>query len=198
MPMIFKVTFKPTFLFISLIFKNNILSGTNSLLRTGEMQVQVEKAPYSIECLRRPIMESKITIPKDLCQGENVENYLACSGESFKEALKQFKDHNKVLMIVIDSSDLLFNFVKKHLKKDFVEYRSWNTGNETKATEWLVNKSKKKYLITDEWAVAGFEFDTVILVTHFNQQRKGLTTVIQRARAKLIVLAIELSVNPNF
>ena len=145
MPMIFKVTFKPTFLFISLIFKNNILSGTNSLLRTGEMQVQVEGAPYSIECLRRPIMESKITIPKDLCQGENVENYSACSGESFKEALKQFKDHNKVLMIVIDNSDLLFNFVKKHLKKDFVEYRSWNTGNETKATEWLSNKSMAIY-----------------------------------------------------
>ena len=161
------------------------------------MRVEVEGAPYSIECLRRPIMESKITIPKDLCQGENVENYSACSGESFKEALKQFKDYNKVLMIVIDSSDVLFNFVKKHLKEDFVEYRSWNTGNETKATEWLGNKSKKKYLITDEWAVAGFEFDTVILVTHFNQQRKELTTVIQRARAKLVVLAIELPVKPK-
>ena len=162
------------------------------------MPIAVEGAPYSIECLRRPIMESKIVLPKDLCQGENVENYSSCSGESFKETLKQFKDVKKVLMIVIDSSDELFTFVKKHLKKDFVEYRSWNTGNETKATEWLANKSKKKYLITDEWAVAGYEFDTVILVTHSNQQRKGLSTVIQRARAKLIVLAVELSVKPRF
>ena len=161
------------------------------------MAVEVEGAPYSIKCLRRPIMESKITVPKDLCQGENVENYSACSGESFKEALKQFKDYNKVLMIVIDSLDELFNFVKKHLKKDFVEYRSWNTGNETKATEWLANKSKKKYLITDEWAVAGFEFDTVILVTHSNQQSKELSTVIQRARAKLIVISVELLVKPS-
>ena len=161
------------------------------------MAVEVEGAPYSIKCLRRPIMESKITVPKDLCQGENVENYSACSGESFKEAMKQFKDYNKVLMIVIDSSGELFTFVKKHLKKDFVEYRSWNTGNETKATEWLSNKSMKKYLITDEWAVAGFEFDTVILVTHSNQQSKELSTVIQRARAKLILISIELLVKPS-
>ena len=161
------------------------------------MAVEVEGAPYSIKCLRRPIMESKITVPKDLCQGENVENYSACSGESFKEAMKQFKDYNKVLMIVIDSSGELFTFVKKHLKKDFVEYRSWNTGNETKATEWLAKKSKEKYLITDEWAVAGFEFDTVILVTHSNQQSKELSTVIQRARAKLILISIELLVKPS-
>ena len=161
------------------------------------MAVEVEGAPYSIKCLRRPIMESKITVPKDLCRGENVENYSACSGESFKEAMKQFKDFNKVLMIVIDSSNELFTFVKKHLNKDFVEYRSWSTGNETKATDWLANKSKKKYLITDEWAVAGFEFDTVILVTHSNQQSKELSTVIQRARAKLIVISVELLVKPS-
>ena len=83
------------------------------------------------------------------------------------------------------------------MKKDFVEYRSWNTGNETKATEWLAKKSKEKYLITDEWAVAGFEFDTVILVTHSNQQSKELSTVIQRARAKLILISIELLVKPS-
>ena len=104
---------------------------------------------------------------------------------------------SSLLMIVIDSSDQLFNFVKKHLKKDCVEYRSWNNGNETKATEWLSNKSKKKYLITDEWAVAGYEFDTVVLVTHSNIPRKGLSTVIQRARAKLIVIAVELFVKPS-
>ena len=102
------------------------------------MPVEVEGAPYSVECVRRPIMESKITIPKDLCQGETVENHSVSTGENFKEALKQFKDVNKVLMIVIDSSDKLFNFVKKHLKEDFVEYRSWNTGNERKATDALL------------------------------------------------------------
>ena len=83
------------------------------------MAVEVEGAPYSIKCLRRPIMESKITVPKDLCQGENVENYSACSGESFKEAMKQFKDYNKVLMIVIDSSGELFTFVKKTFEERF-------------------------------------------------------------------------------
>ena len=87
--MIFKVSFKRIQLVYFLNFKDyicayNIFLATNSLLRTGEMPVEVEGAPYSIECLRRPIMESKITIPKDLCQGESVENYSTCTGESFK------------------------------------------------------------------------------------------------------------------
>ena len=83
---------------------------------------------------------------------------------------------------------------KKLLKKDYVEYRSWQkTSNEKKASDWLKENSKKKYMITDEWAVAGFEFDTVIIVTYPDQQKIGLSSVVQRARAKLMVLRIEFS-----
>ena len=139
-------------------------------------------------------MKSKIKVPKDLCQSEKVKDYPVCSVKRFKEILQEVKEETKILVIVMDSTDDLFNCVKKLLKKDHVEYRSWQkTSNETKASNWLKENSKKKYLITDEWAVAGFEFDTVIIVTYPDQQKIGLSSVVQRARAKLMVLRIEFS-----
>ena len=165
-----------------------------SLRQSDNLSVQVEGAAYSLHALKRPIMKSKIKVPKDLCQSEKVKDYPVCSGKRFKEILQEVKEETKILVIVMDSTDDLFNCVKKLLKKDYVEYRSWQkTSNEKKASDWLKENSKKKYMITDEWAVAGFEFDTVIIVTYPDQQKIGLSSVVQRARAKLMVLRIEFS-----
>ena len=63
-------------------------------------------------------------------------------------------------------------------------------GGEEKARDWIAGNSDEKFLITDEWTVAGYEFDTVILVAYDHQMR-GISSVCQRARAKLIVYQID-------
>ena len=59
-----------------------------------------------------------------------------------------------------------------------------------KTRDWIAGNSDKKFLITDEWTVAGYEFDTVILVAYDHQMR-DVSSVCQRARAKLIVYQID-------
>ena len=128
-----------------------------------------------------------------------MKEYKASTDHCFKlRKLEMESDESKILVIVMDPTDNLFNFVKKGLKTgcfksgDFIEYRSWHSGNEKETCQWLSGNSKKRYLITDEWAVAGFEYDNVVLVTYSNQPKDSLTTVIQRARANLTVLKIDV------
>ena len=55
---------------------------------------------------------------------------------------------------------------------------------------WISGNSTKKFLITDEWTVAGYEFDTVILIA-YDHQIRDISSVCQRAKARLIVYQID-------
>ena len=163
------------------------------------LDVSISGAPYTLNNLTRPIMDSKISVPQDLCPGECVKEYQISTDQCFKiRKLETESDESKILVVVMDPSDELYDYVKKNLKTgcfksgDFIEYRSWHSENEKEACQWLSGNSKKRYLITDEWAVAGFEYDNVVLVTYSSQPKDTLTTVIQRARANLIVLKIDV------
>ena len=58
--------------------------------------------------------------------------------------------------------------------------------DEDEASEWISGRSEKKFLIADEVTVAGYEFDTVIIVTD-----KMISSLCQRATARLIVCLCE-------
>ena len=77
-------------------------------------------------------------------------------------------------------------FQKSRLPKDSFIVHTWNDANEEEACEWISGKSGKKFLITDHWTVAGYEFDIVIIVAseHLKDQ---ISSVCQRATARLIV-----------
>ena len=91
-------------------------------------------------------------------------------------------------MVILDNTDKLFDlFRDKVTKENCIVYRSWF--GEEDALDWIIGKSNKKFLITDEWTVAGFEFNTMILLA-YDHQMTGVSSVCQRAKAKLIVYQI--------
>ena len=54
----------------------------------------------------------------------------------------------------------------------------------------ISGKSKKKFLIADEYTVTGYEFDTVIIVTN-QRWLNSIPSLCQRATARLIVCLYE-------
>ena len=132
--------------------------------------------------------KSRLALPIDL--SESVEEVRLIHED---EDLSNFQSNvlnlvgneQKVLIIVHYSSKL--DLVESKLPQgSFVVHTLWNEANEEEACEWINERSGKKFLIADEYTVAGFEFDTVILVT--DETLKGrISSVCQRATARLIV-----------
>ena len=93
-----------------------------------------------------------------------------------------------MLVLDLDNTEKLSDlFRAKVSKEDSIVYKSWL--GEEDALDWVLGKSSKKFLITDEWTVAGFEFDTMIILG-YDHQMNDISSVCQRAKAKLIVYQI--------
>ena len=167
-------------------------------MESGKLQVKVDGAPYSTGHEARTTMISKIVIPQDICESEGevqvIEDY-------FSNALIEVKDYKQVLVVVtanFKSEDLVDFFEKRGMSKnDFLLYCCGYPCEEKEIHEWVTGNSEKKFLITDEWTVAGYEFDVIILVVR-DDQMHGISTVCQRTISKLIVCQISTSQFSHF
>ena len=102
--------------------------------------------------------------------------------------LREVEEEDNVLVLDLDNTEKLSDlFRAKVSKENSIVYRSWL--GEEDALDWVLGKSSKKFLITDEWTVAGFEFDTMIILG-YDHQMNDISSVCQRAKAKLIVYQI--------
>ena len=133
----------------------------------------------------RVSVKSRLALPLDLSESAEKVCWIY---EDFhlsnfhKSVLSLVENEQKVLMIVTESCD----FVKMNLPQDSFIIHKWDQINEEEASQWINGTSKKKFLITDERKVIGFEFDTVIIVAHA-QEKDYISSVCQRATARLIV-----------
>jgi hypothetical protein len=135
--------------------------------------------------------------PVDLT--ESVEKVQVCYVD---ENLTGFEDkvlilvenEKKVLIIVISDFSQSFDLVRSKIAQDdVIVHGAWNEINETEASDWITEKSEKKYLITDHLTVTGFEYDTVIIVADENFKDE-ISNLYQRARSKLILCCFSESV----
>ena len=128
--------------------------------------------------------------PVDLT--ESVEEVQVCYVDEnltgFEDkVLKLVENEKKVLIIVISDFSQSFDLVRSKIaQNDVIVHGAWNEVNETEASDWITEKSEKKYLITDHLTVTGFEFDTVIIVADENFKDE-ISNLYQRARSKLIL-----------
>ena len=132
-------------------------------------------------------VSSKLALPIDL--SESVEEVRLIHEDANlsnlqTSVLKLVKNDQKVL-IILPYSDKL-DLVKSKLPQDSFIVHKYCEANEEEACEWISGRSGKKFLIADHHTVAGYEFDTVIIVT--TELRKDrIASVCQRATARLIV-----------
>ena len=135
--------------------------------------------------------------PVDLT--ESVEKVQVCYVD---ENLTGFEDkvlilvenEKKVLIIIISDFSQIFDLVRSKIAQDdVIVHGAWNEINETEASDWITEKSEKKYLITDHLTVTGFESDTVIIVADENFKDE-ISNLYQRARSKLILCCFSESV----
>ena len=135
--------------------------------------------------------------PVDLT--ESVEEVQVCYVDEnltgFEDkVLKLVENEKKVLIIVISDFSQSFDLVRSKIaQNDVIVHGAWNEVNETEASDWITEKSEKKYLITDHLTVTGFEFDTVIIVADENFKDE-ISNLYQRARSKLILCCFSESV----
>ena len=103
-----------------------------------------------------------------------------------ENVLKLVENDKKVLVIFTYVTRKDFDLVKNKIAKDNHIVHVYDEANEKEAGDWISGESDKKYLIADWGTVAGFEFDTVIIVTP-EYRKKQISSLCQRATAKLIV-----------
>ena len=157
--------------------------------------MKVHGAPYSTSFESRTSMKSSIVIPRDLCLSEEV---MIIKDHEFSKALDKVQGHKQVLIVVLINYNIreLIEWLGTKAKlthKDFLLYYCWDhQSEEHKVREWINGNSNKKFLITDEWTVAGYEFDTTILLVK-DDQINLISKVCQRARANLIVCQVSTS-----
>ena len=135
--------------------------------------VMVTGAPYSSLSQARTKMKSKIAMPLDVCEGEKVTFIQKCQSEfqaGFSKALDSVTDEKQVLIIVLDNTNTLIDLVKQGLSgQEYLDHLSWSPCDEKEVASWIEGTSDVKFVITDEWTVAGFEFDTVILIGYSHE-----------------------------
>ena len=133
-------------------------------------------------------VNSRLALPMDLHQSAeevcmihedaNLSNFRT-------NVLSLVKNEKKVLIIFAHSFSKL-DLVKSKLPQDSLIVHAYDEANEEEACEWISGKSGKKFLIADHQTAAGYEFDTVIVVT--TELRKDrIASVCQRATARLII-----------
>ena len=123
------------------------------------LQVTIDGAPYSDEHAARTTMRSRISIPQDLCPSE--QEVKIFKAQEFSKVLDEIQEDDQVLVVVTAKT---LNWAKKRLP---VNNSLWHCfkhlSEESAVLDWIAGRSNKKFLISDEWTVSGFEFHTVIL-----------------------------------
>ena len=104
---------------------------------------------------------------------------------NFQTNVLSLVENEKRVLIILANSDKL-DLVKSKLPQDSFIVHKYDESNEEEACEWISGKSGKKFLIADHRTVAGYEFDTVIIVTD-EDYKDEISSVCQRATARLIV-----------
>ena len=132
-------------------------------------------------------VNSKLALPIDL--SESAEKVCLVHED---DNLSNFQDKvlslviNEQKVLIIDASVDKLDLLKIKLPHDsFIVHTMYET-NEEEACEWISGTSGKKFLIAEQETVAGYEFDTVIIVTP-EYRKDDISSVCQRATAKLIV-----------
>ena len=105
---------------------------------------------------------------------------------NFEENVLKLVQNDKKVLVILPYSPKGIDLVKNKIPKDNFIVHVHNEANEKEAGDWISGESDKKYLIADHHTVAGFEFETVIIVTRENHKDQ-ISSVCQRATAKLII-----------
>ena len=130
-------------------------------------------------------MRSRISIPQDLCSSE--QEVKIFKAQEFSKVLDEIQEDEQVLVVVTAKT---LNWVKKRLPVNNSLMHCFKYLSEESAVlDWIAGRSNKKFLISDEWTVSGYEFHTVILIAQ-DDQMHCLSSVKQRAIAKLIVCQV--------
>ena len=149
------------------------------------LQVTIDGAPYSVEHAARTTMRSRISIPQDLCPSE--QEVKIFKSQEFSKVLDEIQEEEQVLVVVTAKT---LNWVKKRLPvNNSLMHCFKHLSEESAVLDWIAGRSNKKFLISDEWTVSGYEFHTVILIAQ-DDQMHCLSSVKQRAIAKLIVCQV--------
>ena len=124
------------------------------LPQPNEIQkVRVTSAPYSIKSLSRTNVESKITLPRDLCDGEDVliikDNEKL--GKLKTDVMMSVYHEEQVLVVVLDNTDTLLELVQKKFPSDnTVMYLGWKT-KKMKPKKTNGQGTLKKLFRVDTW-----------------------------------------------
>ena len=136
---------------------------------------------------------SKMTIPMNLSSSvEEVKvfrNHGSLRPDFLKKVLCGFNNNKNFLVIVVSDLPKIFDNIKEAMPTgDVILHYAWNKkdADEREVCDWISDKSNKKYLITDNLTVAGFEFETVLIVADV-QSKNDISNLYQRATAKLIL-----------
>ena len=135
-------------------------------------------------------VSSKMALPLDLSASVDEVKVIQSDQNlsNFDENVLNLVKNDKKVLVIAHFSEAL-NLVKKKIPKDNFIVHVHNEANEKEAGDWISGESDKKYLIADHYTVAGFEFETVIIVTRENYKDQ-ISSLCQRATAKLIVCTI--------
>ena len=123
------------------------------LPQPNEIQkVRVTSAPYSIKSLSRTNVESKITLPRDLCDGEDVliikdNDKLG----NLTSVMMSVYHEEQVLVVVLDNTDTLLELVQKKFPSDnTIMYLGWKT-KKMKPKNTNGHGTLKKLFRVDTW-----------------------------------------------
>ena len=135
-------------------------------------------------------VSSKLALPIDL--SESVEEVRLIHEDAnlsnFQTSvLNLVKNDQKVLIILVFSRGP--KLVKSKLPQDSFIVHKHDEANEGEACEWISGRSSKKFLIADADTVAGYEFDTVIILSG-KDRKNNFASLCQRATSRLIVCFI--------
>ena len=132
-------------------------------------------------------VNSRLAFPMDLHQSaeEVCMIHEDANLSNFQTNVLSLVQNEKKVLIIDAFSDKL-NLVKSNLPQDSYIVHTYNEANEEDACEWISGKSGKKFLIADNRTVAGYEFETVIIVAP-EDYKDSISSVCQRATARLIV-----------
>ena len=135
-------------------------------------------------------VNSRLTLPMDLTQSAEKVCLIHEEGNlsNFQcNVLSLIENEQKVVIIDYDAKKI--DLIKNKLPQDsFIVHTRFEANEEEEVCEWISGKSGKKFLIADWYTVAGYEFDTVIIVVPENVKDQ-ISSVCQRATARLIVCA---------
>ena len=124
------------------------------LSQPNEIQkVRVTSAPYSIRSPSRTNVESKIVLPRDLCDGEEVliikDNDKL--GKLKADVMMSVYHEEQVLVVVLDNTDTLLELVQKKFPSDnTIMYLGWKT-KKMKPKQTNGQGTLKKLFRVDTW-----------------------------------------------